>query len=142
MQWNQDRSFGFLLKEVSRRYEIRFERRARTLSLTLSASRALAVLIRNQGVSQSGLSELTNIEPMAMVRVLDRLERMGYITRKPDPKDRRARILKTTPAAEEVVKRIWEMSDQTRAQAFDGISDEERERFIATLIRIGRNLES
>jgi len=134
------RDFGFLLKEVSRRYGLRFEHRAKEISLTLPPSIVLAYLERNEGISQSKLGELVNIEPMAMVRILDRMEAAGLVERRPDPDDRRARRLYFTPKSKPTLDEIWRLSDLTRAEAFEGISTSERDVFLDVLTRLNRNL--
>ena len=90
------RDFGFLLKDLSRRYVLRFEQHAREISLTLMQCKVLAHLEKNEGASQARLAELTDIEPMMMVRILDRMEADKLLERRPDPADRRARRLYLT----------------------------------------------
>jgi DNA-binding MarR family transcriptional regulator len=86
------KNVGYLLKDVSRRYVARFERHAAEVSLTLMQCKVLLHLSRNEGVSQVRLCELTDVEPMMMVRILDRMEADKLLERRPDPDDRRARI--------------------------------------------------
>ena len=87
---NPLRSFGFLLKDVSRLYVRRFEQRAAALGLTLPQCRALVYLAMHEGISQVRLAELTDIEPMTLVRILDRMEADGWLERRLDSADRRA----------------------------------------------------
>jgi MarR family transcriptional regulator for hemolysin len=134
------RNFGFLLKEVSRRYVLRFEQRAREMSLTLPSCKVLVNLERNEGISQSRLAELTSIEPMAMVRLLDRMEADGLLERRPDPVDRRARSLYLTPRSKPVLDEIWRLSALTRSETFAGISPSERDVFLDVLARLEDNL--
>jgi DNA-binding MarR family transcriptional regulator len=134
------RNFGFLLKDVSRRYVLRFEQRARAISLTLSQCKVLVRLERNEGVSQARLAELAELEPMAMVRILDRMEADGLLERRPDPADRRARRLYLTRKAKPLLDRIWRVSELTRAETLDGISRQDREAFMALLERMHANI--
>src|ERR1700730_12536707 len=134
------RNFGFLLKEVSRRYVLRFEQRAREISLTLPQCKALVRLEKNEGVSQARLAELAEVEPMTMVRILDRMEADGLLERRPDPADRRARCLYLTPKAKPLLDEIWRMSEATRAEVFAGIGKDERDVLIDVLERIHDNL--
>lgn len=134
------RNFGFLLKEVSRKYVLRFEQRAQEMSMTLPPCKVLAYLERNEGVSQSKLAELTSIEPMAMVRILDRMEADGLVERRPDPVDRRARRLYLTPKSKPALKEIWRLSDLTRSETFAGISQSEKDVFLDVLGRLDHNL--
>src|SRR5438309_11459106 len=93
------RNFGFLFKEVSRQYVARFEEHARSISLNLAQCKVLVRLEKNEGVSQSRLAGLADVDPMTMVRILDRMESEGLLERRPDPADRRARCLYLTPKA-------------------------------------------
>ena len=134
------RNFGFLLKEVSRRYVLRFEQRAQEMSLTLPTCKVLAYLERNEGISQSKLADLTSIEPMAMVRILDHMEVEGLVERRPDPADRRARSLYLTPKSKPALDEIWRLAALTRTEAFAGISQAERNVFLDVLERLEGNL--
>jgi DNA-binding MarR family transcriptional regulator len=138
----RERNFGFLLKDVSRRYVERFERRAREISLTLAQCKVLVRLEKNEGVSQARLAELAEIEPMMMVRILDRMERDGWLTRRPHPTDRRARCLYLTPRAKPLLDEIWRLSDLTRAEAFAGVTKARREGLIALLEQIHANMRA
>src|SRR4026207_1850298 len=84
------KNVGYLLKDVSRRYVARFERHAEEVSLTLMQCKVLLHLSRSEGASQVRLCELTDIEPMMMVRILDRMEADKMLERRPDPAEGRA----------------------------------------------------
>lgn len=134
------RNFGFLLKDLSQRYVLRFEHRARGISLTLAQCKALVRLERNEGVSQARLAELADVEPMTMVRILDRMEADGLLERRPDPADRRARRLHLTSKARPLLDEIWRLSDLTRTEVFAGVGRREREAFLDVLERIHGNI--
>src|ERR1700742_3021424 len=134
------RNCGFLLKEVSRRYTLHFEQRASAFGLTLSQCKALVRLEKNQGVSQARLAELAEVDPMTMVRILDRMEADGVLERRPDPADRRARCLYLTPKAKPLLDRIWQLSDEIRTELFGGVSKAERDVFMSVLEHIFANI--
>jgi DNA-binding MarR family transcriptional regulator len=134
------RNFGFLLKDLSHRYVQRFEVRARAISLNLAQCKVLVRLEKNEGVSQARLAELTEVDAMTMVRILDRMEADGLLERRPDPADRRARCLYLTPKAKPLLDQIWRMSEATRAEVFAGIGKDERDVLIDVLERIHANL--
>jgi DNA-binding MarR family transcriptional regulator len=136
------RTIGFLLKDVTRLYTRRFEERAQDLSLTLAQCKALSYLTRNEGVSQKRLAELTELDPMSLVRILDRMEADGWVARRPDPQDRRARTLWLTPQAGPVLERIDKIARDTRAETLAGLSESERELLTKLLARMHENLSS
>jgi MarR family transcriptional regulator for hemolysin len=139
---NPLRSFGFLLKDVSRLYVRRFEQRAAALGLTLPQCRALVYLAMHEGISQVRLAELTDIEPMTLVRILDRMEADGWLERRLDSTDRRARCLHLKVAAKPLVDSIWELADLTRAEAFAGIPKRQSSMLIALLGKVRDNIAS
>lgn len=140
MNTDRFRQLGFLFKDVSRRYTRRFEERAQRLSLTLSQCRALIYLQRNEGVSQKRLAELADVDPMTLVRILDRMEADGWVQRRFDPADRRAHTLWLMPAAAGVLEQIWRLIRETRAEMLQGLSDEERTALMTLLERVHANL--
>jgi MarR family transcriptional regulator for hemolysin len=133
------KNFGFLLKDLSRRYVLRFEQRAEAMSLTLTQCKALTQLEQNEGTSQARLAELTDVEPMAMVRILDRMETDQLIERRLDPDDRRARRLYFTDKGRPLVGEVWRLAELTRNEMFLGVNKEERLTFMRVLDRLHAN---
>ncbi|WP_235936726.1 MarR family winged helix-turn-helix transcriptional regulator [Steroidobacter agaridevorans] len=134
------RNFGFILKNIERLYTKRFEALAQELSLTLPQCKALFQLSRNEGISQKRLAELAEIEPMTLVRILDRMESDGWVERRPDPNDRRARTLYVTAGAKPVLEQIDRLSAQMRAEALAGLSGEQRNQLMGLLEHVYQNL--
>ena len=136
------RNFGFLLSDLAQRYVARFERNAQAIALTLPQCRVLVHLQDRPGLSQARLAELANLEPMAMVRLLDRMEADGLLERQPDPDDRRARRVLLTPRAQPLLAEIWRLSERTREETFAGVDGEQRAQFQAVLQRMHANLSA
>ncbi|HEY4339573.1 MAG TPA: MarR family transcriptional regulator [Steroidobacteraceae bacterium] len=137
---NPMRSFGFLLRDVSRLYVRRFEQRAAALGLTLPQCRALVYLALNEGISQARLAELTDVEPMTLVRILDRMAAAGWLERRVDAADRRARCIYLKAKARPLVDDIWKLADLTREEAFLKIPRKQIGVLIALLDQIRNNL--
>ncbi len=133
------KNFGFLLKDVSRRYVLRFEQHAREISLTLMQCKVLVHLEKSEGASQARLAELTDMEPMTMVRILDRMEADRLLERRPDPADRRARRLFLTKKAKPLLEETWRVAELTRNEMFAGINKTDREAFMGILERLHDN---
>lgn len=134
------RNFGFLLKDVSRLSGLNFEREATGLNLTMAQCKVMIYLQRNQGISQVRLAYLTDTDPMTLVRILDRMEHDGWIERRQDPADRRARRLYMKDAAYPVLDEIWRIADRARAAALAGLDAAERDTLMSLLGRIHHNL--
>src|SRR3982750_3540468 len=80
-------NIGALMHDVARLMRRRFERRARQtgLSITRQQARALLSVARNEGLSQAAVATLLDIEPIALVRLLDRLHEEGLVERRLHP---------------------------------------------------------
>src|SRR5258705_13669945 len=90
-------TLGFLLHDVARLLRRRFEQNARDSGLTRSQWQVLAYLANNEGINQSGLADLLEIEPITLGRIIDKLQVRGLIERHPDPSDRRGGALPPPP---------------------------------------------
>ncbi len=135
-------NFGFLLRDVARLSAKNFLRHARELDVTLSQCKVLAYLQRHEGISQVRLAELTETDPMTLVRTLDRMQQDGWIERRADPDDRRAHRLYLLEPARPVLARIWKIADQSRAEALGSLSAGEREQLLSLLQRVHARLSA
>ena len=72
-------NIGAMMHDVARLIRRRFERRARQIGLpiTRQQARALLNIARNEGLSQAAVAMMLDIEPIALVRMLDRLHEEG-----------------------------------------------------------------
>jgi len=133
-------TLGFLLHEVARLLRKRFEQVARDFGLTRSQWQALSYLAQHEGINQSGLAELLDIEPITLSRILDRLEACELVERHRDPSDRRVRILRLAPAARLKLMRARKFGEITRSEALNGLSEAEGLRLLETLKVLKFNL--
>jgi MarR family transcriptional regulator, transcriptional regulator for hemolysin len=130
------RNFGYILKDLGRLYTRRFEERAEALQLTLLQCKTLGQLSRNEGISQARLAELAESDPMSMVRILDYMEAEGWVERRADPNDRRARRLYIKDKARAILDEIWRLADETRLEFLADLSAQECAQLIDMLERI------
>ena len=84
-------NLGFLVHDVARLMRVAYDRRARALGLTRSQWWVLNYLYFNEGITQSALADLLDVEKPTLGRLLDRLEAKGWIARQADRHDRRAK---------------------------------------------------
>jgi MarR family transcriptional regulator for hemolysin len=135
-----DRNFGFLVHDVARLLRVAYDRRARSLGLTRSQWWVLNNLFRNQGITQSELADILEIEKASLGRLLDRLEAKGWVERRADPADRRAKRLHLTGQVQELMRALRGLAAELRTDALDGLDEAARERFVDTLLVIKANL--
>jgi DNA-binding MarR family transcriptional regulator len=133
-------TLGFLLHAAARLLRRRFEQNARVCGLTRSQWQVLATLANNEGINQSGLAWLLEIEPITLGRIIDKLQVLRLIERHPDPSDRRAWLLHLTPAARPKLTQLRGLADVTRAEALAGVPEADTERLLSTLQALKANL--
>jgi MarR family transcriptional regulator for hemolysin len=133
-------ALGFLLHEVARLLRKRFEQNARDSGLTRSQWQVLTYLAQNEGINQKGLAELLEIEPITLGRILDKLETLGLIERRPHPTDRRTWLLHLVEAARPKLEEIRVLGDVIRREALAGVSEDDGQRLLKTLEAMKANL--
>jgi DNA-binding MarR family transcriptional regulator len=89
---------------------------------------------------QTELAESLEMEPIAVGRVIDRLQAAGFVERRPDPKDRRAWRLYVTEQSREVIGGMELIARGLRKDATQGIAHSELEQALAVIGRIKDNL--
>jgi MarR family transcriptional regulator for hemolysin len=135
------RNFGFLLNDVARLLRTTYDRRVKSLGLTRSQWWVITHLFRAQGVTQSELAEVLEIEKATLGRLLDRLEAKGWVRREHDAHDRRAWRVYLSEAAEPAMKTMRTVAAELRRDAMAGLSADDRERFVDLLIAVKGNLQ-
>jgi DNA-binding MarR family transcriptional regulator len=137
---NLQRNFGFILHDVARLLRTTYDRRIRDLGLTRSQWWVLTHLYRKDGITQSELAENLELEKPSLGRLLDRLESKGWVRRAADPQDRRAKRVFLTDQVEEPMQVMRDIAAGVREDALLGLSADDRDRFVDTLITIKSNL--
>ncbi|HEX3370726.1 MAG TPA: MarR family transcriptional regulator [Candidatus Cybelea sp.] len=133
---------GHRIHAVARLIRRRFERRVRQAGLPITRLQAslLIRIARKPGLSQTAAATELDIEPIALVRMLDRLHEEGLVERRAHPTDRRVRTLWLTRLAWPVVQRILEINAVVREEACAGLSPAARGVLMDALDHMKNNL--
>lgn len=95
---------GYLLWQVSMRWQLRMNQQLRVVGLTLTQFSLLAGLYwldrQGKAVTQQRLADYANTDKMMTSKVLQTLEQKGLIERLSNPQDGRAKFLRLTPAGQ------------------------------------------
>jgi DNA-binding MarR family transcriptional regulator len=140
MRFDPNTSFGFLVSDISRLLREQFNTAAQSIGLTLAQARALVQLARHEGINQSALAAILEVQPITLLRQIDKLTDAGLVQRRPDPNDRRAQQLFLTAAAEPHLERIFAMGADLSEAAFLGMDESAREMMIGLLQQVRQNL--
>jgi MarR family transcriptional regulator for hemolysin len=118
------------------------DQQARQFGISHAQWAVLARLDRTEGLKQSELAELLDLQPISLTRLLDRLAANGLIERKPDPNDRRANRLYLTPAALPLLERLNELGLDMMSNVLDGIDRSRVELMLRELQDVRGNLRT
>jgi len=142
MDTSEQRSptLGYLLSDALRLLRRRFNQRSRGSGLTPALARLLYYIHRDPGSRQIDLALLLEVTPVTLGRMLDRLSRLQYITRTPDPVDRRVVRVFTTEAATPTIHQLSSIVNEGTLAALAGISNDRQQQLFETLEQIIHNL--
>jgi MarR family transcriptional regulator for hemolysin len=116
-----NREFAFTLNDVARLLRTYADQRAAAYGITRAQWAVMARLDRSEGLKQTELAELLDLQPITLTRLLDRLSDSGLIERRGDPEDRRAKRLFLTAAARPLLEHLDRRAEELMATALAGI---------------------
>lgn len=132
----------FLFRDVARLLRRRFEQCAQGVGVPLTRAQCFVLVHigREPGLTQARLATLMDVEPIALVRLIDRLEAEKLVERRLDPRDRRVWRLYLTDAAAPVIERIGRISAAVIGRALTEVPQTEIGALLAMLQRLKTNL--
>lgn len=115
--------FSILLHQTAALWRTALDRRLRPLGFSQASWRALIALRRQpEGCNQAVLAERLGIEAPTLVRLLDRMEKQGWVLRQSDPRDRRSKRVVLTAASLDLAERMEATVDELRAELLAGLA--------------------
>ncbi len=135
-----NREFAFTLNDVARMLRTYADHKASQFGITRAQWAVLVRLDRFEGLKQSELAEMLDLQPITLTRLLDRLCESGLIERRADPNDRRAKRLFLTAAARPLLERLGDLGDELMGTALAGVDREAVEKMVALLATVKENL--
>ena len=135
---------GYLIsriKQVGTRIFDRMLAQSGIDSFNGAQGRILYVLWQQDGITISSLSGKTSLANTTLTAMLDRMEMLGLIVRKPDPADRRSRLIALTEKARSLQGDYANISQQMNERYYAGFTEEEIVVFEGYLQRVLSNLE-
>lgn len=127
---------------AARLQRTRFDERVRAMGMTLAQWRALDAIGREEGATQRRIAEMLEVGDVTASRLIDRLVEKKWITRRPDPDDRRAHRLSLTATAEPLLAQLGVVSAQVQEMVFAGLDEEEMAQLQQLLATVITNLEA
>ena len=121
------------LVESSRLLRNHIDQRAKAKGTTRAQWIVLFRLRQQEGLSQVDLADVLELQPISLVRLLDRLVEHGLLERRHDPKDRRANRLFLTPRGRQLVDDLDGLRDAIATDVLHAVPDKAIETSLTTL---------
>ncbi|MGA2565593.1 MAG: MarR family transcriptional regulator [Pseudolabrys sp.] len=126
--------------DVARMLKTYADQRARQFGISRAQWAVLIRIERTEGLKQSELAELLDLQPISLTRLLDRLADNGLIERRADPNDRRANRLYLKPAAKPLLGRLTELGADMMETVLEGLDAKSIDRMLSELGMLKDNL--
>lgn len=136
-------NFAARLAETARMW--RNELDARLVPLGLSQARGLILhylAVHGDGLQQNALADIVGIRGSTLVRQLDRLESDGWLERRDDPADRRAKTIHLARKAAPLVAKLEAKIQELRHELLSGLSDAQFEACFFVMDHIQKRIGS
>lgn len=138
----EDLRLSFLIHDVSRMRRTTFDQYMKPFGVTRSQWWVLSNLSRHDGMVQTELADILDVGKVTIGGLVDRLETAGWVERRPDASDRRAKRVFLTAKADKFLADIREAGGEMNELAFNGLSRADRRQLFDMLSRIKLNLKS
>src|SRR5215469_18671628 len=125
-----NREFGFMLNDVARLLRASADHKAAQFGITRARWVVLVRLERSEGLNQTELAEMLDLQPITLTRLLDKLCDSGLIERRPDPDDRRVKRLFLAPAARPLLEHLGVVGEDLMAGVVEGLGPQAIEQMI------------
>lgn len=131
----------FLLARVSRLHHHRAHGLLDGLGLYRGQPPVLLALHEQDGLTHGELADRLGITPATMTRMIQRMEKAGFVKRQPDAVDQRISRVYLTRAGRAVHSKLEAIFQQMEVENFRGFNKEERVILRGFLLRLRENLE-
>jgi len=137
-QFDPQALLGYLINRVAATMRESLEARTRPLGLT--APQAVILLGRYAGVATTPAQfrRVHWVDPAAITRLLDQLERKGLTRRVPNPADRRSVLIELTDAGLELAPLVHKVARENNARYAQLLTADQQETVLASLRQILR----
>ncbi|KJC51636.1 MarR family transcriptional regulator [Bradyrhizobium sp. LTSP885] len=137
-----DANFLFTLGEVFRLIRVYADKEASRYGITRAQWAVLSKVERSEGMKQTELAELLEMQPITLTRLIDKLSNAGWIERRSDQTDRRVNRLYLKKAARPLLGKLAGLRSELTATALEGISPADAHRLLTQLDQIKENVRN
>ncbi len=127
---------GFLLAMGSAGAIREANRALAPVALKARSYTVLSLAAHNDGITQRELASQVMLDPSQIVALVDGLQDLGYVERRPDPADRRTRQVVATPKGRRAVTRARELVRAAHTEVLATLSTKEQDLLLSLLQRV------
>ena len=142
MRGSVDMNLLFTLGELARLVRAYADKQAARYGITRAQWAVLAKVERSEGLKQTELAELMEMQPITLTRLIDKLCDNGWIERRGDENDRRVNRLHLRKAARPLLGKLAGLRSELTTTALDGITPADAHRLLDQLDLIKENVRN
>lgn len=131
----------FQFEDLPRQLRRIFDEAISGVDLSRTQWRLLAYVLRQEGMTQTELARLLEIERASAGLAIDTLEKRALVSRQQHPTDRRVWRIMPTDSARALLLDLRDTVDEIYAQVFDGFSEEELDLLGRFFDRMAKNMK-
>ncbi len=131
---------GFLIHDVSRLRRAAYDQLMRPLNVTRARWWVLAHLTRHDGMMQSELAEVLEVGKASLGTVIEQLESAGWVERRADPSDKRAKRVFLSSTAQPFIQRMILEEEQFNERILAALDADSRETLLQLLNTIKQSI--
>ena len=137
---NLGREVLFQLSDVARSMRTYIDQCAREHGMTRAQWGVLTRLERQEGMTQAEMAEVLEIQPISLVRLIDRLCHHGLVERRPHPRDRRANRLYLTEKGHTTLARLAPLGKEVTSEVLAALGEADVAELLQKLLLIKNNI--
>ena len=138
---DHEETLDFILANICHLHHMRARQIFQEVGLHRGQPPVLMELWKQEALTQTDLAERIKITPATLTKMLQRMEKAGFILRKPDPSDQRITRVYLTEFGKTVQGRVEAMLQELEAETFAGLIQEDLELLRGLLIKVRDNLQ-
>lgn len=133
---------GYLIHKISHDFKLRKNESLRKYNLTDSQMKVMRCLWNKDNVSQTELLKIINIKSSSLTRLLDQLEKKGFVIRTHSSTDCRVKLVSLTEKGKLLKKESWSTILELERKLVNDFSEKEKEISLSILKRMLDNINT
>jgi DNA-binding MarR family transcriptional regulator len=137
----QPELMGFLLAQVCRLHHARAHTLLEELGLYRGQPPMLFALWEQEGATHGELAVRLHVKPATITKMITRMEKAGFVERRPDSEDQRVSRVYLTDAGRSIQDRVEQVWRTLEEEIFEGLGGEERDLLRRLFLQMRENLK-